>query len=62
MEEIFIMNELNGLFRKRVGLPENEKITFETLELILEKTAATFPFENLCIISNHGEILLSHNG
>jgi N-hydroxyarylamine O-acetyltransferase len=46
------MNELNALFRKRIGFPEKEKITFESLDHILEKTARTIPFENLCIIEN----------
>ncbi|WP_028402219.1 arylamine N-acetyltransferase family protein [Ectobacillus panaciterrae] len=46
------MTELNALFRKRIGIPENEKITFETLDHVLEKTAKTIPFENLCIIAN----------
>jgi N-hydroxyarylamine O-acetyltransferase len=52
MEEIFNMNELNGLFRKRLGIPENEILTFEKLDNILVKTARTIPFENLDIISN----------
>jgi N-hydroxyarylamine O-acetyltransferase len=55
------MNELNGLFRKRVGLSENEKLTFETLDILLEKTAATFPFENLCIISNQSKTITKEN-
>ncbi|MCY9667346.1 arylamine N-acetyltransferase [Paenibacillus alginolyticus] len=46
------MNELNGLFRKRLGIPENEILTFEKLDNILVKTARTIPFENLNIISN----------
>ncbi|MEW9701209.1 arylamine N-acetyltransferase [Paenibacillus sp. SI8] len=46
------MSDLNRLFRKRLGMPENEKLTFEDLDSLLEKTATTFPFENLNIISN----------
>ncbi|MDF2645844.1 MAG: arylamine N-acetyltransferase [Paenibacillus sp.] len=46
------MDELNGLFRKRMGIPENQKLTFETLDNILRKTATSLPFENLSIISN----------
>lgn len=46
------MNELNALFRKRIGIPENETITFEALDNILEKTAKKIPFENFCIIEN----------
>ncbi|MBD1382842.1 arylamine N-acetyltransferase family protein [Metabacillus arenae] len=47
------MSELNTLFRKRIGIPENENVTFETLGYVLEKTAKTIPFENLCIIENN---------
>jgi N-hydroxyarylamine O-acetyltransferase len=46
------MSELNALFCKRIGIPENENITFEALDNVLEKTAKTIPFENLCIIEN----------
>jgi N-hydroxyarylamine O-acetyltransferase len=46
------MSELNALFRKRIGFSEKEKITFEILDQVLEKTARTIPFENLCIIDN----------
>ena len=45
------MSEMNALFRRRIGVPENKKITFEALDWILEQTARTIPFENLCIIS-----------
>jgi N-hydroxyarylamine O-acetyltransferase len=55
------MNELNGLFRKRLGISENEKLTFETLDLILEKTESTFPFENLCIITNQTKAITKEN-
>jgi N-hydroxyarylamine O-acetyltransferase len=55
------MNELNGLFRKRVGISENEKLTFDTLDIILEKTAATFPFENICIISKQTKTITKEN-
>lgn len=46
------MSELNALFRKRIGIPENETITFEALDNVLEKTAKKIPFENFCIIEN----------
>ncbi|WML44125.1 arylamine N-acetyltransferase [Neobacillus sp. PS3-40] len=45
------MNDLNILFRQRIGFPEKETITFEKLDLVLEKTANAIPFENLCIIA-----------
>lgn len=46
------MSKLNALFRERINFPENEKITFETLDDVLIKTAYSVPFENLCIIHN----------
>ncbi|MEW9671585.1 arylamine N-acetyltransferase [Ammoniphilus sp. 3BR4] len=55
------MNKLNGLFRKRLCIPENEKLTFETLDNILEKTATTIPFENLYIISNKSRAITKEN-
>ncbi|MET1177177.1 arylamine N-acetyltransferase [Peribacillus simplex] len=47
------MNELNALFRKRIGLQEDVKLTFEKLDEMLEKTAKTIPFENLSIMASH---------
>lgn len=44
------MSELNALFRKRIGYPEQEKITFASLGRVLERTAKAIPFENMCII------------
>ncbi|MFS0556739.1 arylamine N-acetyltransferase family protein [Brevibacillus sp. 179-C9.3 HS] len=44
------MSELNDLFRKRIGMPENETITFDTLDRLLDLTALAIPFENFCII------------
>lgn len=55
------MNELNGLFRKRLGIPESEKLTFETLDNILEKTATTLPFENLSILYNQTKAITKEN-
>jgi len=46
------MQNLTTLFHKRIGLPEDQKITFEKLAEVLEKTAQTIPFENLSIIEN----------
>ncbi|MFD0048953.1 hypothetical protein ACFVHQ_06450 [Actinomycetes bacterium NPDC127524] len=46
------MSNLDTLFRRRIGFSEHEEITFEKLDLILEKTAKSIPFENLCIIGN----------
>ncbi|WP_057914897.1 arylamine N-acetyltransferase family protein [Peribacillus muralis] len=47
------MNDLNALFRKRIGIKEGEKLTFEGLDDILERIAKTIPFENLAIISSN---------
>lgn len=47
------MNELNALFRKRIGFQEDVKLTFDKLDEILEKTAQTIPFENLSIMASH---------
>ncbi|WP_088068728.1 arylamine N-acetyltransferase family protein [Gottfriedia luciferensis] len=46
------MSELNSLFRKRIGIKDDEEISFNNLASILEKTAKSIPFENLCIIEN----------
>jgi N-hydroxyarylamine O-acetyltransferase len=52
-EESFTMTELNHLFRKRIGLEENEEITFDKLESLLKKTAYSIPFENSAILSGN---------
>lgn len=46
------MSSVNSLFRKRIGIPEDEKISFEMLSDILERTSTSIPFENLCVIEN----------
>lgn len=45
----------NTLFRQRIGIPENEELTFEKLDDLLEKTATTIPFENLRVLSASAE-------
>ncbi|WP_044640014.1 arylamine N-acetyltransferase family protein [Risungbinella massiliensis] len=55
------MNELNSLFRKRIGISESENITFEILENVLEKTAKNIPFENLCIIEKKTRDITKEN-
>ncbi|MCK1993269.1 arylamine N-acetyltransferase [Peribacillus muralis] len=47
------MNDLNALFRKRIGIKEGEKLTFQGLDDILERIAKTIPFENLAIIASN---------
>lgn len=44
------MKQIDHLFRKRIGYPEQKKITFEDLSDVLIKTARSMPFENLCIM------------
>lgn len=47
------MTDINTLFRKRIGFPEGEILTFEKLDKVLEKTAKCIPFENICIINKN---------
>jgi N-hydroxyarylamine O-acetyltransferase len=44
------MININTLFRKRIGISENEVLSFENLHFVLERVAKTIPFENMCII------------
>ena len=46
------MSNLNLLFRNRISFPQDEIITVENLDKVLEKIAKTIPFENLSIIEN----------
>lgn len=55
------MSELNILFRKRLDIPQHEQITFERLGFVLEKTAKTIPFENLCILKNQIKNITKEN-
>lgn len=55
------MSDLNLLFRNRIGIPQNEVITFQNLDMVLEKTAKSIPFENLCIIENRTKELTKEN-
>lgn len=55
------MSDLNGLFRKRIGMPEDEVLTFEKLDELLVKTAERIPFENLCIMENRTKALSNEN-
>lgn len=44
------MSDLNTLFRHRIGISDDLELTFKNLHTVLEKTAWTIPFENLCIM------------
>lgn len=45
------MNNLSRQFRKRIGFQLFDSITIHNLADVLEKTAATIPFENLCTLA-----------
>lgn len=55
------MSNINSLFRERVGIPQNEVITFENLDAVLEKTAKAIPFENLCILNERTAEITEEN-
>jgi N-hydroxyarylamine O-acetyltransferase len=55
------MNNVNELFRDRVGIAQDKKIAFEYLDTVLEKTAKTIPFENLCIIEKRTKEITKDN-
>lgn len=55
------MNDLNLLFRKRIGFSDDEVITFQNLDKVLEKTAKAIPFENLCIMENRTTQITNEN-
>lgn len=43
------MSELDVMFRDKLHIDHNKKLTFVDLDHILSRMAATFPFENLCL-------------
>ncbi|MGE6259240.1 arylamine N-acetyltransferase family protein [Heyndrickxia sporothermodurans] len=55
------MSNLNQLFRNRIGISKDEKITIENLNIVLENAAKSIPFENLCIIKNKTTKLTREN-
>ncbi|WP_404328474.1 arylamine N-acetyltransferase [Mesobacillus maritimus] len=55
------MSDLNVLFRKRIGIPEQEQLRFEKLDELLVKTAEKIPFENLCIMEKRTRELTNEN-
>ncbi|UUZ90158.1 arylamine N-acetyltransferase [Paenibacillus sp. P25] len=55
------MSELNGLYRQRIGMPENEKITFAALDRVLGLTAKSIPFENFSIIEHRASVIAKDN-
>jgi N-hydroxyarylamine O-acetyltransferase len=55
------MSNVNDLFRKKLGISENEVITFEKLNIVLEKMARTVPFENLCVLEKRAKDITEEN-
>lgn len=51
----------NTLFRKRIGISENEEITFTRLDYILEKTATSIPFENSAVLTPQSKKITKEN-
>lgn len=56
-----MMTNVNSLFRKRIGLPEDLVITFNLLDELLEKTALSIPFENICVLAKKGNSITKVN-
>lgn len=44
------MQNIDELFRRRIHYSLSKKLGFKDLDDILDNTAQTFPFENLCIM------------
>jgi N-hydroxyarylamine O-acetyltransferase len=55
------MQKLTPFFHKRIGIPNNQTITFEKLPEVLEKTAQNIPFENLSLIENKTRKITKEN-
>jgi len=55
------MSNLSELFRQRIGLSDSTPVTFASLNRILELTAASIPFENLCTLSGDSNELNKDN-
>lgn len=55
------MENLEALYRRTIGLTDERKPAFSDLNTILERTARTMPFENLCIIENRVQPLTAQN-
>ncbi|WP_147535187.1 arylamine N-acetyltransferase family protein [Bacillus marasmi] len=51
------MSNINKLFRLRIGFPEDQFISFDSLDILLEKTAKSIPFENLAILSKSYKVI-----
>ncbi|MBN8192776.1 arylamine N-acetyltransferase [Bacillus sp. NTK074B] len=51
------MNNLDKLFRKRIQYSNPDPVTFQDLDIILEKMANHIPFENVCIMEGRSRIL-----
>ncbi|CAN7494995.1 arylamine N-acetyltransferase [Rossellomorea sp. LjRoot5] len=55
------MNNLDKLFRKRIQYSSADPVTFQDLDIILEKMANHIPFENVCIVEGRSRKLTKDN-
>lgn len=55
------MSSIDHLFRERIGFPNQERITFKNLDEILERTAFTIPFENICVMDQNFKDISKEN-
>jgi N-hydroxyarylamine O-acetyltransferase len=51
------MKDLNHKFRERINFPIDTPITLENIDDLLEKTASSLPFENICTLSGETNAL-----
>lgn len=55
------MENLNTLFRQRIGMLTHETLQFNKLDVFLEQIAREIPFENLCVIDNSARNITKEN-
>ncbi|TLS36959.1 arylamine N-acetyltransferase family protein [Pseudalkalibacillus caeni] len=55
------MNNLNLLFRERIGLSKNKTITFNNLPEVLNNAAMEIPFENLNVLEDQADEITKEN-
>lgn len=55
------MGQFVPILRQRLGLQDNEEITFEKLDDVLDKMAKEIPFENMSIIENRNAAITMDN-
>lgn len=55
------MENLDTLFRQRIGMLSHETINYDNLDVFLERIAREIPFENLCVIDNRTRNITKEN-